>query len=152
MKATTRIFGDIDIPDDKLITFPHGIIGFPDLQHFALLHEEGDDANTIQWLQSLDEPRFAIPVLDPLLVYPGYTPEVTEDIMQQLDEPKLEDLLVLVSITVPKNITKMSVNLMGPFLINTANQKAAQVILNNEDYPVKYLIYDILQKNKNQDN
>jgi flagellar assembly factor FliW len=42
----------------------------------------------------------------------------------------------------------MTVNLMGPIIINTKDMKASQSIVDNEDYPVKFPIYDILKKNK----
>ena len=31
MKAKTRLFGEIDIADDKIITLEKGMIGFPEL-------------------------------------------------------------------------------------------------------------------------
>ena len=40
MQITTRVFGEITIDDEKIIHFPGGIIGFPDLQDFALIHDE----------------------------------------------------------------------------------------------------------------
>ena len=40
MKVNTKIFGEIEISEDKVITFQDGIIGFPDLKRFALLHDE----------------------------------------------------------------------------------------------------------------
>ena len=40
MKADTRLFGEIDIKDDKIIKLKEGIIGFPDLQNFTLIHDE----------------------------------------------------------------------------------------------------------------
>ena len=70
MKLTTRVFGEVEIEDSKIIDFPNGIIGFPDLKKFALMHDSDDGAstNTIKWLQSIDEPGFAMPVMDPLIV------------------------------------------------------------------------------------
>ena len=69
MKISTKIFGDIEIADDKIITFENGIIGFPDLKKFALLHDEEKGSNAgIRFLQSLEEPGFAMPVMDPLIV------------------------------------------------------------------------------------
>ena len=59
-----------------------------------------------------------------------------------------DDLLVLVTVTVPHDLKQMTVNLMGPFIINVKEKKAAQTIIDNDDYPVKFPIYDILQKNK----
>ena len=77
MKINTKIFGEIEISKDKVITFQDGIIGFPDLKRFALLHDEerGDNAG-IRFLQSLEEPGFAMPVMNPLDVKPDYEPVV----------------------------------------------------------------------------
>ena len=40
MKLTTKIFGETEISDDKILTFPKGIIGFPDLTRFALMYDK----------------------------------------------------------------------------------------------------------------
>lgn len=36
MKATTRLFGEIEIGEEKIVTIEQGIIGFPNLNHFTL--------------------------------------------------------------------------------------------------------------------
>ena len=150
MKLTTRIFGEVEIEDSKIINFPNGIIGFPDLTRFTLIHDEEEESgkNTIRWLQSVDEPGFAMPVIDPLVVCPDYSPSVDETKVADIGDIKDEDVLVLVTVTVPHDLTKMTVNLMGPFVINTESMKGVQTIVENSDYPVKFPIYDILQKNK----
>lgn len=150
MKLSTRIFGEVEIEDSKIINFPNGIIGFPDLTRFTLIHDEEEESgkNTIRWLQSVDEPGFAMPVIDPLVVCPDYSPSVDETKVSDIGDIKNEDVLVLVTVTVPHDLTKMTVNLMGPFVINTESMKGVQTIVENSDYPVKFPIYDILQKNK----
>ena len=148
MKLTTRIFGEVEIEDNKIINFPNGIIGFPDLKNFTLMHDEEQGSGTIKWLQSIEEPGFAMPVIDPLVVCPDYNPEVDKNIIQDIGDLKDEDILVLVTVTVPHDLTKMTVNLMGPFIINAEERKGVQAIVENSDYPVKFPIYDILQKNK----
>ena len=45
MNVTTKIFGEIEIADDKIIVFENGIIGFPELKRFALLHHGGRGTN-----------------------------------------------------------------------------------------------------------
>ena len=149
MKIETKIFGEIDIADDKIITFTNGIIGFPELKRFALLHDEekGTDVG-IRYLQSLDEPAFAMPVMDPLIVKPDYDPEVDDQLLTSAGNITAENILVLVTVTVPSDLTKMSVNLQGPFVINVEEHKACQVIVERGDYPVKFPIYDILQSGK----
>ena len=148
MVINTRIFGEVTIDDDKMIHFPKGIVGFPDLTEFALIHDEEKGTETIHWLQSIQEPGFAMPVMDPLLVCPEYNPEVDDELLSHLGELNQEELLVLVTVTVPKDITKMTVNLKGPIVINAAERKATQVIVEGDQYQVKFPIYDILDANK----
>lgn len=151
MKVETRVFGTIDIDEEKIITFPGGIVGFPDLTKFALVHdEEKGSTNSIRWMQSMEEPSFAMPVIDPLLVDPIYNPIVEDELLKPIGELKPESILVLVTITVPKDITKMTVNLQAPFVINADERKACQIIVDTDQYPVRYPIYDILQKMKEE--
>ena len=79
MKLITRIFGEVNVEDNKIINFPHGIIGFPDLKRFTLLFDEEQGTGTIKWLQSIDEPDFAMPVMDPLVVCPEYKPDIDKE-------------------------------------------------------------------------
>ena len=39
MKADTRLFGEIDIEEQKIIHMENGMIGFPDLKKFALIYD-----------------------------------------------------------------------------------------------------------------
>ncbi|MCM1388214.1 MAG: flagellar assembly protein FliW [Bacillus sp. (in: Bacteria)] len=148
MNVITKVFGEITIDDDRIITFPKGIVGFPDLTEFALLHDSEKGSDSIHWLQSLQEPAFAMPVMDPLIVCPDYNPEVDDELLKPLGELNTEELLVLVTVTVPKDLAKMSVNLKGPIIINAAEKKATQVIVEGDEYQVKFPIYDILNQNK----
>lgn len=149
MKITTRIFGEIEIADDKVIVFENGIIGFPDLKNFALIHDEEKGTNTgIRFMQSLDEPNFAMPVMDPLLVKPDYDPQVDDELLASAGDISSDNILVLVTATIPSDLTKMSVNLQGPFIINVEEHKACQIIVENGDYPVKFPIYEILKSRK----
>lgn len=148
MEILTKAFGKITIDDEKIINFPKGIVGFPDLTEFALIHDVEKGTDTIHWLQSIQEPGFAMPVMDPLLVCPDYNPEVDDELLSHLGELNPEELLVLVTVTVPKDITKMTVNLKGPIVINAAERKATQVIVEGDQYQVKFPIYDALSANK----
>ena len=92
-----------------------------------------------------------MPVINPLIVKDDYNPTVEDDYLIPLGELKEDDMLVLVTVTVPHDISKMTVNLMAPFIINAATCKAVQVILDEDDaYPVKYPIYEILARAKEE--
>lgn len=149
MKINTKIFGEIEIADEKIVTFENGIIGFPEMKRFALLHDEerGTDVG-IRFLQSLDEPAFAMPVMNPLIVRPDYDPQVDDQLLAELGEINADNLLVLVTVSIPGELQKMSVNLQGPIVINVEQHKACQIIVDNSDYPVKYPIYELLRAGK----
>ncbi len=148
MILNTRAFGEIEIEDSKLIIFEQGIVGFPELCRFVLLHDESDgEIGIIHWLQSVQEPGFAMPIIDPLYVKEDYNPEVEDAFLNCLGTIRNDNLLVLVTLSVSADITKMSVNLQAPIVINADTRKACQIIVDN-DYPVKYPIYDVLQAKK----
>lgn len=148
MELTTKIFGTIQIDDDKILEFPNGIVGFPDLKHFTLVHDAEKSSDSIHWLQSIEEPAFAMPVMDPLYVQPEYNPAVEDELLKNIGTLIPEETLVLVTVTVPKEIKKMSVNLRGPIIVNVTEKKATQVIIEGDDYPIKFPIYEILNKKK----
>lgn len=148
MKVNTRIFGEIEIEQDKVISFEQGLIGFPELKQFTLIYDsETESKAALSWLQSLDEPELAFPVLDPLAVYPDYNPNVEDDLLKPLGDFAEDNLFVLVTVTVPSNIEEIAVNLRAPIVVNTDSRKASQLIVEN-DLPVKYKIYDKIKNNK----
>lgn len=149
MKLNTRIFGEIEIAEDKIITFENGIIGFPVLKRFVLLHDEEKGTKVgLRFLQSIEEPAFALPMMDPLVVKPDYNPEVDDELLTSVGKLTPDNILVLVTATVPADLTRMSVNLQGPVIINVDERKACQIILEGGMYPVKFPVYDILQARK----
>lgn len=149
MQITTRVFGQINIEDDKIITFVNGLVGFPELKDFALIYDtEKSNHRGIQWLQSMQEPNFAMPVIDPLSLIPDYNPQVEDEWLKPLGDLDPEHLLVLVTVTVPSDLTKMTVNLKGPIVINANTRKASQVIAEGDGCDVKFPIYEILQSGK----
>ena len=149
MLIKTKIFGEVEISDEKILTFENGIIGFPELKHFTLIHDEekGTDAG-IRYFQSIEEPAFAMPVMNPLMVCETYNPQVSEELLSDLGNLSDENIVVLVTVTVPTDLTKMTVNLQGPILINANEKKGAQIIVEGNDYPVRFPIYEILKSRK----
>lgn len=150
MRVETRLFGEIDIEDEKIITFPGGLVGFPEMKKFTIIYdEEKTGKQGIIWFQSLDEPQFAMPVMEPNRVVEDYNPTVNDELLSPLGELTENNIYVLVSVTVPKDITKMTVNLKGPIVINTDTLLANQIVV-EDDLSVRYPIYEILKARKNE--
>ena len=150
MKAKTRIFGKIDIDESKIITFVNGMVGFPDMKKFTLIYdEEKKNKGGIMWFQSLDEPEFAMPVMEPTVILPEYNPTVNNELLSPLGELTSDNLYVLVTVTVPSDITKMTANMKGPIIINTDTLLASQIVVEN-DMQVRFPIYEILKARKEE--
>ncbi len=149
MRVQTKFFGEVELDDNKVIEFPNGIIGFEDFKKFAILYDIEDDRDTkISWLQSLEEPTLALPVVDPLAVTTEYAPMIEDELLKPLGNPADEDLLFLLVMTVPSDMTKVTANMKAPVIISTEERKGVQLIVDNADYPVKYNVYESVQKMK----
>ncbi len=150
MNVETRNFGAMDVAEDKILTFQDGLIGFPDLKKFTLIVDEvSEDRNKIFWLQSLEDGEFALPIVDPFAIFEEYNPVVEDEWFNQLGEFEQEDLMVLLTMTVPKDVTQISVNQKAPIIINSSTNKACQIIVEGDEYQVRCPVYDIL-KAKNE--
>lgn len=150
MQVETKWFGTVDIEDEKILTFEKGIIGFEDFKKYTILFDsdDGNDA-AIMWLQSMEEPSLALPVVKPENIFPEYDPVVEDEIIKNLgSDIQNANLLVLCTLTVPSDLTKMTCNLKAPVIINADTLKGVQLIADNDDYQVRYPIYDILNAAK----
>lgn len=150
MQVTTRFFGEVDIDEEKILTFDNGIIGFEDMKRWTLIYdiERGSDA-PISWFQSLDYSGLALPVINPYSVTAKYEPIVEDELLKPLGEFEDAELITLLTITIPSEDPKRTTaNFKAPLLINPRNKKGIQIIVNNEDYPIKFSIYDSIKKMK----
>lgn len=146
MKIDTKKFGKIDIDKNCIIKFKEGIIGFEDLKEFTLLDFLKD--SPFKWLQSLEDPSVAFVVCDPWQFFKDYKPEIGDD---QRDDIYLAegDPVTLFSIaTVPNDITKASLNLLSPVIINPKKMIGKQIILYNSKYNTKHSIFKVIKVNK----
>lgn len=149
MLVKTKCFGDVDIAQEKIIRFENGLMGFEEFKEYTILFDSEKDAGkTIMWLQSLEEQALAIPVVDPMLITEKYDPIVEDELLSAVGEIKEDDMLILVTLTVPGDITKMTANYKAPIIINAGTLKGVQLIAENEDYLVKHPVYDILKARK----
>jgi len=136
MKAYTTRFGEIEISEETIISFPNGILGFPDQTNYALINT--DDNSPLKWLQSLEDPTLAFVVTNPNLFKPDYMVDAYRKDLAEINVQNAEEVLVLVIVTVPKDPSKMTANLKGPILINTQNRLAKQLVIDNNEYEIRF--------------
>ena len=151
MLVKTKHFGEIELEEEKIITFDEGLIGFEDKKRYTILfNNESKSKGTISWLQSLDEPMLALPVVSPIVAMADYNPIVEDEVLASLGELNDENLVILLTLTVPSDLTKMTVNLKAPIIMNADTRKGCQAIAENSDYVVRYGIYKELKEVKGE--
>ena len=149
MLVKTKHFGDVALDESKVIIFEEGIMGLEGLTKYALIFDEEEGKEpTIYWLQSLEDPTIALPVVSPFIIKADYNPLVQQQLLEPLGEISEDGagLFVLLTLTIPKEVKNITANLKAPFVINSDTQKGCQIIAENEDYDIKFRIYDILQE------
>ncbi len=151
MLVQTKLFGEIELDENRELYFENGIIGFPDLKKFYIIRDEEKQDSVICWLQSSEDATMAIPVMNPLLAMEDYNPVVDDEMLKPLGELTEDNIMALVTVTVPADIEKLSVNLKAPIVINADTRRACQMILEDEKYLVRYPIYDMIKKAKEKD-
>src|SRR5947209_18412705 len=81
MMIESSRFGRVDIDPATVIEFAEGLIGLGG-SRYALLAR---DAQTpFAWLQSLEDPGLALPVVNPHLFFAGYAVELTDEDSERL--------------------------------------------------------------------
>lgn len=139
MKVNTLRFGELDIEETQIFTFPMGILGFSSMKDFVIIEQE--DQHPFKWLQSIEDPSTAFVLSDPLLFYPTYCAEIKRSELSMLGEIQDEDLVLSVIMTVPEDAKNLSANLCAPLIFNLVNRTGMQYVLNDPRYPVKYFLF-----------
>lgn len=145
MQLNTKNFGEIVVPEDKILSFDDGIPSFESVKKYILL-DNGDNTSPFRWLQSIDEPTLAFAIVNPFLIKKDYDINIGDDTVKQLGIEKEEEVEVYAIVVVPSDISKMTMNLKAPVIINTKNMKGAQVILDTDKYGVRHYIIEELRR------
>jgi len=140
----TKHFGKVEVAEADLISFVEGIPGFPNLHRYVLLGDN-DENNPFLWLQAVDMPETSFVVIQPKLFLPNYQPRLNNEILEILEIEDLNQVLHYSITVVPEDVLQIRTNLQAPIVINTRNNKAKQVILNQPEYKLRYYIFQELK-------
>lgn len=139
MQVPTKRFGTLEVEPENVLTFPEGLIGFPDHHEFVAVDFQVT-GECVRWLQSVSEPALGFVTLDPRAVFPDYDPEFCPADLQPLCSDPGE-LVLLSVVTVPPDIRKMTANLQAPLVINPHKRLGRQVIVTWPEYTTKHYVF-----------
>jgi flagellar assembly factor FliW len=121
----------VDIPAIELV---HPLPGFPDHRRFALV--QLDDDGVLCQLRSLEDPSLRFLVMSPVPFFPDYAPEVSDEVVEELQISSADDVIVLLVLNAGDSLDTTTANLMAPVVVNTATMQASQVILDDPSLPL----------------
>ena len=133
MEIQTTRFGRMNVSDDRIMTFPNGLLGFPSFSRFALI--QAGQENYFFWLQSVDEPSLAFVVTDPQVFFKDYQVPVRDEMAQEL---QLTDPAHLQVFVICNKVGEwLTGNLLGPIAVNAQNCLAQQVVLTEKKWTTR---------------
>jgi len=139
MKIDTRVLGEIEISEDQIIEMPSGMIGFPASRRYALLSFEDAEVPFMHW-QCVDDPALCFILIEPAIVFPDYEIALSAEESEDIELKSAVEGSVFVVVTIPQDPQEMTVNLMGPVVINKSARKAKQFILSDPRYTTKHRV------------
>ncbi len=139
MKVKTTRFGEIEVPDETLITFPEGVIGFKEARGFVIF--DCGDQGLFKWLQSTDIPELAFVICESHLIVPNYQVVIGHKEQELLQLDNTEDAAVCIILVIPEDPQETTGNLLGPIVMNAKTRLGMQMVLVNPDYSTRYKIF-----------
>lgn len=135
MKITTAYMGEVEINPSQIVKFEHGLPGFEDEKEFIQLPLSKE--SVYQVLQSINTAGLAFIITSPYTVITDYSFELEESVTQALDIKNDNEVAVFVIVSLKDTLENSTVNMKAPIVYNVQNQKAKQIIL-NEDYAIRH--------------
>ena len=120
---------------EKVIRFPDGLPGFPELEQFVLIDLREDGA--FQELRSLEDPDIAMIVTVPWLFFPDYAPVLSDTEQEELGLETADDAVLFVPVSFDSETRQVSLNLLGPFVVNSRTRRGRQLVLTGSEYSVR---------------
>ncbi|MEK2647411.1 flagellar assembly protein FliW [Bdellovibrio sp. BCCA] len=146
MKIDSLRFGEIEIDDSSVIHFQNGMIGFPECQKFAIVKPDGE--KTFHWLVSCEKSAIAFPLINlrthfPDLIIGAYGDDAKALGFSPSTPPKIsEDMPTWGVVTLPNDLTQMTVNLKAPVVIH--GQIGCQCVQKDQSYKIREPIFQKL--------
>ncbi|PIQ28735.1 flagellar assembly protein FliW [bacterium (Candidatus Blackallbacteria) CG17_big_fil_post_rev_8_21_14_2_50_48_46] len=116
-----------------------GLLGFENLKRYSL--SAYDPQTPFYWLRSIEDPELAFIVMEPRFLVEDYGFDLPDEIATELEIQTSESAFVLVLLTIPEDITRISANLAAPLIFNRQSNRGRQVVLEAAQYPLRLPIF-----------
>ncbi|MGF1483041.1 MAG: flagellar assembly protein FliW [Opitutales bacterium] len=128
--------------DTSIVELPEGIIGFPEMKEAEIVFSEEE----LPFLRLRDKQPggLTLLVVEPGPLVPGYQPEILDNDLGFLEITKPEEVLLLNIASIHEQASvEVTLNLVGPIVVNRRNRRARQVVIGNfQNYTARFKLFE----------
>jgi flagellar assembly factor FliW len=135
MIYNSRVHGEIKYAQKDIVIFNKGLLGFNELKKFFLIDLE--EFEPFKLLHSLENDDIGMIVISPYDFFEDYEIKINEETITNLKIKSSEDVMIVNTVTLNSDPSKITTNLQGPIIINISNNLGEQIIVDNSKYKVK---------------
>lgn len=132
-------FGELKIAETDIISFSHGIPGFPDEKAFVAVVSDPD--SPFSFLQSTTEANLTFLIADPFAFFNDYEFTLDDEVAQELGVSQEKPPQIFIIATVREKFEEMTANLLAPIVINMQERIGRQIILDQSGYGTRHRIF-----------
>ncbi|MPM26032.1 Flagellar assembly factor FliW [bioreactor metagenome] len=136
MRIETKYHGTVEYEEKDIITFKNGLPGFEEFHKFVMFPIE--DNPYFKILQAIKSPEIGLVTVNPFDFIEEYEVNLSEDLQADLQVEKPEEVMILNTVTLSSQVSKITTNLKAPIVININKGLGEQIILDNEKYSIKH--------------
>ncbi|GJL53198.1 MAG: flagellar assembly factor FliW [Nitrospirales bacterium] len=134
MKVATSRFGEVEVTEESMVTFPSGLVGLPNYVRYVVFDVEQDSG--YQWLQSLEDETLAVVIMPADVLEPEFANQITEESVLDLNLTADDQVSISVIVTIPPGQPDLATaNFRAPIVVNLRTRLGKQIIL-HESLPL----------------
>ncbi|GAB78998.1 flagellar assembly factor FliW [Austwickia chelonae] len=118
------------------VHMPAGMVGFPESTEFSLVEIE---SGVYEMLSSQDD-ELGFVVITPEPYFPDYDPIIDKATAERLEITDPSDAVVLLVVNIGSEEEAPVANLLAPIIVNKATHTATQVVLGDQEWPLRATI------------
>jgi len=135
---TSRL-GEIEIREEDVLIFTHGIPGFDEYSRYVIVSPE--EIAPFRYLQSLENEGLSFIITDPFAFHASYEFDLPEDVTELLNIKGEDEVAIWSLVSVRDNLQEATMNLLAPIVVNKSANLAKQVILHDTSYMIRHKLF-----------
>ena len=146
MLVQSTRFGELDIPEEQILDFPHGMPGFLEEKQFVFMEYQPD--SPFYFLQSVSDADLTFLMINPFAFFNDYEFAMDDELLAEIGLSDENPPLVFNIASVKDTLENMTVNLAAPVLVNSRDRKAVQLVIEKTEFPTRYPLFPAVEGGK----